>query len=62
MAAFSRTQLQDYKIIPMHNFDAHQFSVTHFGRGESCDATREFSSVEVTNPHDISGCELAFAS
>lgn len=46
----------------MHQLDACKLSFTDFTRAELCDATREFGSVQITNPHNIARCELAFAT
>jgi len=54
--------LQNYQIIAVHQFHPREFFGADFFRSKLCDATREFRSVQVTNPHDITRRKLAFAT
>src|SRR6476619_5264023 len=53
---------KNHEVIPMNDLDAFQFSGGDFHRIKSGDATGEFGSVEITNPHDFPGSECAFAT
>src|SRR5947208_10055798 len=60
-AGFSRTQLQNHQIVPMHDFHALELARLDLRRTEIGEAAGELGSIQVADTDHLAGGELAFA-
>ena len=58
----SVANLQNYQIVAMHEFHAREFFGADFFGGKFRNAAGEFRSVQIANPHHVSGGKIAFAT